>query len=164
MDQTVSVCSVCDKNFEGRQYPNRLCQSCYNYFRKGGTISKIPDIGVIQYDHRGYVVCHICGRAYRRLGSHIKESHNMSISAYKSEFGLCNSTKTTECEYSSHMRELAIYHKMPQRLIESGKGTRIKPGEKHLRYGKKARLQECLARSSRNKNTDNHYIRGVVDG
>lgn len=164
MEQAASTCSQCGKFFTGRAYPNKLCQSCYNYFRKGCTINQIPDVGTIQYDYRGYVVCHICGRAYKRLGSHIKESHNMTIAEYKNRYGLCNNAKTTEGVYSAHMRALALYYEMPKRLIESGRDTRIKPGERHLRYGKKSRLQECLDRSSRNKNTDNHYIRGVVDG
>ena len=107
-----NFCSECGKPIADKIYPNNTCQACYNYFRKGGTVSPLPAKGTIAHDHRGFVVCHICGRAYQRLGSH-------------------------------------YHYEMPQRLQETGKGTRIKVGEKHLRYGKKSRLQECLDRKKR---------------
>ena len=126
-----------------------MCQACYNYYRKGGTDNPIPKPGTIAHDHRDYVVCHICGRAYKRLGSHIKESHGMSIAEYKAEFELCNNAKTTEKNYSEHMHKLAYKYDMPNRLQETGKATRIKKGERDKRLGKKVRLQECLDRSER---------------
>lgn len=144
-----NFCSECGKPITDRAYPNNTCQACYKYFLNGGTVSSIPTQGTIAYDHRGYVVCHICGRAYKRLGSHVKESHNMKVAEYKELFGLCNNARTTESTYSSHMRALAYKYEMPQRLQEVGKSTRVKIGETRLRYGKKSRLQECLSRRKR---------------
>lgn len=149
MDDISNFCSRCGKKITRRVYPNNTCQSCYYYFLKGGTISTLPDEGNIAHDHRGYVVCHICGRSYKRLGSHIKGSHNMTIAEYKEAFGLCNNARTTESTYSSHMRALAYYYEMPKRLQKAGENTRIKAGETRLRYGKKSRLQEILNRSRR---------------
>ena len=146
-----NFCSECGKPIADKVYPNNTCQACYNYFHKGGTVSPLPAKGTIAHDHRGFVVCHICGRAYKRLGSHVKESHGMTTAEYKEAFGLCNNARTTESTYSSRMRALAYRYEMPQRLQETGKGTRIKVGEKHLRYGKKSRLQECLDRRKRHK-------------
>lgn len=146
-----SFCSECGKRITNKIYPNNTCQACYNYFHQGGTVSPLPAKGTIAHDYRGYVVCHICGRAYKKLGSHVKESHAMTSSEYKEIFGLCNNARTTESNYSSRMRSFAYQYKMPQKLRETGKNTRIKPGEKHLRYGKKSRLQECLDRKERYK-------------
>jgi hypothetical protein len=126
-----------------------MCQACYNYYRNGGTDNPLPLLGNIAHDHRGYVVCHICGRAYKRLGSHIKESHNMSITEYKEKFGLCRSAKTTEKNYSQHMHNLAYQYGMPEMLQETGKITRFKKGQK-IRLGKEVRLQECLNKTARN--------------
>ena len=74
----------------------------------------------------------------------------MSIVKYKKEFELCNNAKTTESNYSEHMHEQAYKHNMHERLKKSGQATRIKKGERDKRFGKKARLQECIERSKRN--------------
>lgn len=143
------LCKSCGKDTSHDNRFGGYCQSCYKYFRDGGTVNPVPPKGVVAKDHRGYVVCHICGKAYRRLGSHIKESHGMTIAEYKEKFGLCNNAKTTEINYSQHMHELAYKYEMPQRLKEAGKATRIKTGEKDKRLGKPVRLQECIDRSNR---------------
>ena len=151
------TCSKCGKQIPDRIYPNQTCQACYLYYHKGGTDNLIPPKGRIAYDYRGYVICHICGRAYKRLGSHIKESHNMTIAEYKEEFELCNNAKTTEANYSEHMHNLAYKYDMPNRLQITGYPTRIKKGQRDMRFGKKVRLQECLDRSERYKGRINKW-------
>lgn len=147
--KTPVYCKFCGKDTTHDNRYGGYCQGCYRYFRDGGVVNPIPPNGVIAKDYRGHVVCHICGRAYRRLGSHIKESHGLTIAEYKEKFGLCNNSKTTENNYSNHMHNLAYKYDMPERLKEAGKATRIKTGEKDKRLGKKARLQECLDKSKR---------------
>lgn len=145
------LCKFCgkDTSHDNRYYG--YCQGCYNYFRNGGTVNPLPPKGVIAKDYRGCVVCHICGRAYRRLGSHAKESHGLTIAEYKEQFGLCNNAKTTEINYSNHMHELAYKYNMPDRLQATGKATQIKVGEKDRRLGKPVRLQECIDKRNRNR-------------
>ena len=147
-------CTKCGKTIPTKIYPEVTCQACYLYYHKGGTDNPTPPKGKITHDHRGYVVCHICGRAYKRLGSHVKEFHSMSIAEYKAEFELCNNAKTTERNYSEHMHNLAYKYDMPKRLQITGYPTRIKKGQKDKRFGKKVRLQECLDRSERYKKED----------
>ena len=142
-------CSKCNTPIT-RSYAG-MCQACYRYYHDGGTDNPIPPKGKIEHDYRGYVICHICGRAYKRLGSHIKESHRMNIAEYKAQFELCNNAKTTERNYSEHMHHLAYKYDMPNRLQDTGNATRIKKGERDKRLGKKVRLQECLERSERYK-------------
>ena len=151
------LCSKCGKPISDKIYPEETCQACYNYYHKGGTDNPIPPKGKITHDYRGYVVCHICGRAYKRLGSHIKESHNMSIAEYKEKFGLCNNARTTEASYSKFMHDLAYKYDMPKRLQIAGYATRVKKGQKNLRLGKKSRLQECLDKSERYKGKINKW-------
>lgn len=145
----MSNCKECGKSID-KSYSG-MCQGCYNYFRKGGTVNPLPPKGRIQYDIQGKVICHICGRSYTRLGSHIKESHNMTISEYKAEFGLCSNARTTETEYSHRMSELAYHYNMPEQLIKTGVRTRIKKGDKTMRLGKPTRLQETLDKKDRKK-------------
>lgn len=147
----VVICEKCGKAILGKVYPGGSCQGCYRYFSEGGTVNPLPNKGEIVRDSRGYVICHICGRAYKRLGSHVKESHGKTISEYKEEFGLCNNAKTTELSYSTRMKDLAYQNGMPERLIITGYKTRIKPGENKLRFGKKSRLQECINKSRRKR-------------
>ena len=124
------ICGKCGRDADGKYFHLGMCQSCYEYYRKGGTDNLLPEHGKIEYDCRGFVICHICGRAYKRLGSHIKESHGMSIVEYKETFGLCNNARTTEKLYSEQMRISAYKHGMVERLIKSGYNTRIKKGER----------------------------------
>ena len=121
------VCSKCGKITE-RSY-NGLCQGCYKYFKSGGKVYPLPEAGKVEHDKNGKVICHICGRSYNRLGSHIRESHGITIEEYKAEFGLCSRTKTTEKSYSQTMRENAYKYDMDKQLLEAGKSTRIKKGE-----------------------------------
>ena len=146
-------CKMCGKEIS-RTYPGNMCQGCYRYFHNGGTINPLPGLGMIEKDERGYVVCHICGRAYVRLGSHIKESHSMSIDEYKLQFGLCHRAKTTEQHYSKHMRENAYINDMPTRLLISGENTRIKPGETNKRKNKPVRMQEIINKRARYKSPE----------
>ena len=148
-------CIKCGKPINGKIYPNEMCQGCYRYYHNGGIDNPLPALGTIEYDHRGYVICHICGRAYKRLGSHLKESHQMTIAEYKEKFELCNNSKTTERNYSQHMHDLAYKYDMPKQLILTGCDTRVKKGEKDKRLGKKVRLQERLDKSRRYKKVRN---------
>lgn len=147
----MTKCSACGKSIK-KSYSG-YCQGCYNYFvRDGGTIHPIPQKGRIEYDPDGKIICHICGRSYTRLGSHVRESHSMTIDTYKDFFGLCRTAKTTEARYSNLMRQLALSNEMDKRLVEIGKNTRIKPGEsRRMRKGRKTRLQERLDKSERMK-------------
>ena len=126
-----------------------LCQGCYHYFRNGGTINPIPDKGRIEYDVNGRVVCHICGRAYTRLGSHVKESHSMTIEDYKEEFGLCKRANTTESSYSKVMSQHAKINEMDKQLIAVGRATRLKKGQTDMRKGKRVCMQEILDKRAR---------------
>ena len=140
-------CRECGKHTE-KSYSG-LCQGCYLYFKNGGTINPIPDKGVIEYDINGKVVCHICGRAYTRLGSHVKESHDMTIEEYKEEFGLCKRAKTTESSYSKTMSHHAYANNMDQQLLVVGRATRIKKGQNDKRKGKQVCMQEILNKRAR---------------
>lgn len=142
-------CRDCGQDITHCNRYGGLCQSCWTYYRKGGKVHPLPPKGVIAKDSRGYIVCHICGKAYKRLGSHAKEKHHMSIAEYKAKFELCNNAKTTESNYSQHMSKLAYKYDMDKQLIEAGKDTRIAKGQRHMRLGKATRLQERIDKHNR---------------
>lgn len=140
-------CSSCSKEITGKVYPNGYCQACYRYFSTN-TIHPIPEPGTIGKDENGLLICHICGRSYRRLGSHVKESHQLTIAAYKELFGLCKSAKTTEDSYSKTMSNYAYKYNMPDQLMTTGKDTRFQKGDK-IRKGVPVRLQERISLTER---------------
>lgn len=121
-------CPQCGKSIPNRHYGG-LCQGCYKYFKNGGKIHDIPAAGTIAYDEQGKVICHICGKSFVRLGSHIKENHEMTIDEYKERFGLCKRTKTTEKSYSDTMSRYAKNNGMDQQILQAGKTTRIQKGQ-----------------------------------
>ena len=144
----MNVCKECGQIIDGKTYGG-MCQSCYKYFRNGGIINPLPEHGRIKHDASGKVICHICGRAYTRLGSHVKESHGMTIEEYKEEFGLCKRARTTEDCYSHVMRTHAKNNNMDEQLLRAGRGTRIKKGQNTMRKGKKVCMQEILDKRDR---------------
>lgn len=143
-------CPQCGKSIPNRHYGG-LCQGCYKYFKNGGKIHDIPAVGTIAYDEQGKVICHICGKSFVRLGSHIKENHEMTIDEYKERFGLCKRTKTTEKSYSDTMSRYAKNNGMDQQILQAGKTTRIQKGQVDKRKGKKVRLQEILDKRKRKR-------------
>ena len=143
-------CSDCGKEITGKAYPNGLCQACYNYYRTGGKVYDLPPKGVVKKDSRGYVICHICGKSYKKLGGHAVQQHGLTIDQYKEEFGLCRNARTTEDSYSNVMSALAYKYEMPAMLKEKGIHTRIMP-HSNLHNKSKVRLQEILEKRNRKK-------------
>ena len=53
------ICGKCGRSVDEKHFHLGMCQSCYNYFRLGGTENPLPEHGKIEYDCRGFVICHI---------------------------------------------------------------------------------------------------------
>lgn len=143
------ICRECGK--ETSKLYVSMCQSCYKYFLKGGIVHKLPERGTICFDDEGKCICHICGRSYKRLGSHVKESHSMTIEEYKEKFGLCRRSRTTEQTYHNTMRKHAFENDMDKNLKIWGENTKIKKGENDKRKGKEIRLQERIRLQRKNR-------------
>jgi len=48
----------------------------------------LPPNGLLAYDGNGKVQCHICGRWYKNLEAHTRQTHQIEASEYREEFGL----------------------------------------------------------------------------
>ena len=87
-----------------------------------GEIIKTPD---------GKIVCHICGNAYTKLGSHVFQKHNMTSREYKEMFGLEVGRGLITEEHRQHLKSQVMrnYDKVvADNLIKGGAGTRYKVG------------------------------------
>lgn len=71
-----------------------LCESCFKTYRDN-PVKYIPPKGEIHKDNEGKLICHICGRSYNKLSTHIIYKHKISIDEYKETFGLNRTAKLT---------------------------------------------------------------------
>lgn len=120
------TCSLCGREFYGKGYK---CPSCYAYLREHPEgLYPQPKYGEVLYATNGDPVCHLCRKAFRKLGNHIQFFHKMSQNEYREKFGLHHNTRLSNEEYVEKMRDYTLdYYDVviKENLIESGKATRI---------------------------------------
>lgn len=128
------------------------CQTCRKYFKNGGIIHPLPEKGVIAKDERGYVICHICGKAYYKLSEHIHRKHHLSDIEYKEIFGICNSTVLACADYIEVMRQHTKENGTSKYLVET---FRFKKGI-NSRKGQERKLQEKIRIAEHNRRVAEH--------
>src|SRR5574344_577843 len=123
-------CTVCGESISKSVLKSRhICQACYQYERKGGVINAPSPKGVITFDENNNPICHICGQAHTKLGSHIYWHHHMTVEEYKVRFKLNSVDRLTNPEYSEKMRD-HVYHNpevIEHNLKVAGEATRYQP-------------------------------------
>ena len=97
--------------------------------------------GEIWYDKDGKIKCHICGRSFNKLSSHIVQVHNISSSEYKEMFELNKGQKLTSKAMEEYFR-----NKPRTDITKHSSKTRFKKGHKSARKGDRVRLQTILER------------------
>lgn len=69
-----------------------MCHKCYQrnkaYAKK--KVYDLPEYGEVKYAPDGTVICHICGRSFKKLMNHVYQIHGLNEREYKNEFGLIN--------------------------------------------------------------------------
>ena len=119
-------CLMCGGN---NTTTGKYCNTCYSYLRKHPEGRyPLPPKGVIYYAPNGDAICHICGEAQRKLGSHIAHRHHMSQNEYRDMFGLYHNTRLSNYEYINNMSQINNKHKdvvVKENLIKCGVKTRI---------------------------------------
>lgn len=90
----------------------------------------------------GKPTCHICGKSFHRLMSHVRQKHDMTALQYKRKFDL-NTTKGITSDESARKSREAVYShpEIIEDLINNCKNTRFKKGCKG-RTRDKVSLQE----------------------
>lgn len=133
MSKTCEICGtkegiICYSKAIGKT----LCRKCYNY-EKNHPVHPLPKKGEISYDNEGKLICHICGRAFKKLASHAYNGHGINAYTYKEMFDLNNnagllieSTKEILREHSKNNYETVI----KENLLNKGKNSRFKKGSK----------------------------------
>lgn len=130
------ICEECNREIKvkyGYNMNKILCQTCYTYYKNGGKIHELPQKGEIKYDDRGYPICHICGKAYKKLLAHVWQVHNITEKEYKKQFGL-DLHNGISCQDTKEKLRKAVekhYDKVvKENLIIKGQKTRFKVNHK----------------------------------
>lgn len=121
-----------------------------------------PYYGTIAYDKNGLPICHICGKSYRKVLSHVVQKHGINAREYKIMFGLevrkgiiCEETKEVLREKNKQNYDLVV----AKNLLKGGEKTRFKNGGK-------GRMKNMVSEQTRRKlimnikRTPSHLGRG----
>lgn len=127
--------------FCGNEAPNNMqgyCQACYLYFvSQGKKVYDLPEYGKVEYAENGDAICHICGKAYRKLGAHIANGHHITMRDYCTKFGLFyRNNKASNPDYRRKMRTIQKDYCITDNLLKKGRATRLRKGD-ILRYSRK---------------------------
>lgn len=98
-----------------------------------------------QKNTEGLIQCSICGKYYKFLDPHLRQTHKMSVKEYKEEYGINRSRGLITNEIKKIKRDYVkeTYPKIIENnLIKKGKKTRFVKGDKTL--GKYKRREETL--------------------
>jgi hypothetical protein len=89
--------------------------------------------GEIEYDENGKPVCEICGKAFHRVISHIRQKHDMSEREYKLKYGFDLGKGICSLESSEKTRQKTLDNfdlVIGQNLIKGGQNSRFQKGDK----------------------------------
>ena len=107
----------------------KYCNTCDGYLRKHPEGRyPLPPKGMVHYAPNGDTICHICGEAQRKLGSHIAHRHHMSQNEYRDMFELYHNTRLSNYEYINNMSQINNKYKdkvVKENLIKCGVNTGI---------------------------------------
>lgn len=90
-----------------------------------------PNYGKVIKLPNGLLVCHICGKAFRKLGAHVVQKHNITSYQYKVMFGLETSHGLISEEHKQHLSDCVRRNFdlcVMQNLVQNGINTRFVKG------------------------------------
>lgn len=103
-----------------------------------------PNYGEIIKTPDGRLVCHICGKAFNKLGAYVVQKHKITSYDYKKIFGLNVSIGLISDNHREHLHDMAIKNYdvvVKENLIKKGINTRYV-------IGSKGRTREQLSEQS----------------
>lgn len=119
------------KKVYSKQFGVPLCPNCTRMW-KAHPQHELPNVGEIKYDDLGRPICHICGRAFDKLLTHVKQRHKMSPEEYKAKFELESGAGLISDKVRDVTRQNVInnYEKVVvENLLKNGTATRFQKGD-----------------------------------
>lgn len=122
-------CKVCGEALKPyEKHMQGMCQPCYKYFKVDKKkVYPLPPLGEMTHAENGDIICPLCGRAFAKLGAHIKYFHKLDPVEVYIKVGWDRTPHATSKKYQDKMRGY-IREDITLQLIENGKGTRFKKG------------------------------------
>ena len=123
-----------------------------------------PHYGEVIKNPDGTLVCHICGKSFRKLGSHVYMSHDMTSREYKIMYGLDVQKGLITDEHRDTLHDLNSKHfdlVVRKNLIEGGKKTRFSknsPGRTKDMISEQTKRKLVLHGKKALHNTKSHKI------
>ena len=74
------------------------------------------------------IKCKICDKSFKRVCSHVRQTHGVSAREYKEAFGLDVKKGILSNEDRKIMHDYALANGMDEQLKKAGKATRFKKG------------------------------------
>lgn len=87
-----------------------------------------PNYGKVVKTADGRLVCHICGKPFRKLGAHVVQKHGITAWEYKVMFGLDVIRGLISDEHRQHLSDCVTRNYdvvVKQNLIKCGAATRF---------------------------------------
>lgn len=120
-----------------------------------------PHYGEVIKDNRGRLVCHICGKAFVKLGQHVSAKHQIFARDYKLMYGLNASTGLLTERLRKELRKSALNNpEKIEKLTKAGKKYRFRTGHKR-NVGTTATPQ--AKRSMRLRNYSKEGLEAVIN-
>jgi len=139
-------CELCgtskERLIKSRQFNQTLCSKCYQRERYSRSRFEIPPKGVKYVTEDDKYVCHICGKAYKKLAQHAYNSHGMNEKEYKEKFGLDRKGIVAKSTRDLLRKSVKDNYKLVvgENLIKGGADNRFKDGGEG-RKAEKCRLE-----------------------
>lgn len=133
--QCIDCGTTTGRIIKSKRFGVDLCSKCYQLWSAANGRPKehpLPSIGEITFDEQGFPICHVCGRAYKKLLMHVYQKHDMSEKEYKEKFGL-DRTKGIVADSTKRKLQKSVkehYNLVVKRnLLKGGKKTRFHVGD-----------------------------------
>lgn len=113
------------------KFDKTLCDSCYQSYCRSSFVHELPVYGETTQNEEGHYICHICGRAFKKLMSHAVQTHHLTEHEYKLKFGLYSSVGLCAPSTKEKLKK-AVYKHYPvvihKNLVIEGEETQFKKG------------------------------------
>jgi len=105
------------------------CQSCYIYFiTENKTTHPLPEYGKQTFAPNGDCICPFCGKAFRKLGGHLRYAHGMTAKEAYEKAGWDHEPHASNKDYRNTMRKRLWTKCVVDNLLKKGKTTRFTKG------------------------------------